>query len=361
MEADMTFLKNAWYIVGWRKELEAGALLHRKIANEPILVYTLENGSLAAIQDRCPHRFVPLHRGKQIGDTIQCGYHGLCFGADGKCTSAPVKSAIIPKAAKVKAYPVENRYGVIWVWLGAAEKADAVLIPNFEFLDDPKRGNVLGYMLTEASYLLTMDNLSDLTHVQFVHGEYQASEVFDDLICEMRQTGNTVTTQLTLPAGRVPYFFANGVPDPEELLDIVYEVRWDPPSTAKLTARAYAVGDRSKPVFDIQSAHIVSPETETTCHYFFGNSRDYSVGDPAADEKVREWQRIGFTEQDKPMLEAQQEMLGDLDVMDMQPVLLQTDIGAVRIRRVLTDLINKETAAGSERDLETRESAKLSA
>lgn len=343
----MAFLKNTWYIIGWRSELDQQPFIHRTIANEAILVYRKQDGELAALQDRCPHRFVPLHLGKQVGDTVQCGYHGLCFGPEGNCVGTPARSIPIPKAARVKAYPVAGRYGAVWVWLGDPALADADAIPSFAFLDDPQRGNVAGSMLTRASYLLAMDNLCDLTHVQFVHEAFQASDVFADLACEMRQDGNTVTTQLTLPNGPVPFAFVNGVPDPAAPFDLVYEVRWDPPSTAMLTARAYPPGRRDAPVFHIQSAHIVSPETDTTCHYFYCNSRDFAVDDAAIDEKIREWQRIGFNGEDKPMLEAQQRNLGERDVMDMKPVLLPTDVGAVRMRRVLAALIAAEAQAAA--------------
>jgi len=61
---------------------------------------------------------------------------------------------------------------------------------------------------------------------------------------------------------------------------------------------------------------------------------------------VRDWQRIGFNEQDKPMLEAQQQNVGDVDIMDLKPVLLATDAGAVRIRRVLKSMIDSEEKSG---------------
>lgn len=346
----MAFLKNTWYMIGWASELSlSGTFVHRRIAGEPILAYRLVNGDIAAIQDRCPHRFVPLHRGKQVGDHIECGYHGLCFGADGKCVKNPVDGAPIPKAAKVRSFPAVERYSALWVWLGDAQLADPEKIVDFGFLVDPRRANVAGYMLTKAGYELAIDNLSDLTHIQYVHGEYQASDAFPRLKSEVLQEGNRITTRLTLPQGRSPTFFANALTDPEQVIDLVYEVRWDPPSVAKLTARAYAVDDRSKPLFDVQSAHIISPETETTCHYFFGNTRDYAIDDPTAEQKVREWQRIGFVEQDKPMLEAQQASIGEVDLMTLGPVLLGTDAGSVRIRRTLKYLIDAESPAAEVR------------
>lgn len=338
----MTFLMNAWYMIGWGSELDGGAFVHRTVAGQPILVYRLQGGRPAAIHDRCPHRFVPLHRGRQIGDQIQCGYHGLCFGADGQCTRHPIEGSPIPKAAKVHAYPVVQRNGILWVWPGDAALADEALIAEHDFLDDARRGNVAGYAHVRASYLLSLDNLCDLTHVQFVHGEYQGSEAFSKLTIETHQVGNEVHTTLTLPGGRPPPFFSNAVPDPQQLIDLVFESRWRAPALVQLIFRAYRTGGRSQSLFETMSAHILTPENERTTHYFYVNSRDHAVGDAAADAKVREWQRIGFGEQDKPMIEAQQECLGEADVMDLKPVLLTTDAGAVRVRRVLAGLIAAE-------------------
>ncbi|NPT61637.1 aromatic ring-hydroxylating dioxygenase subunit alpha [Paraburkholderia elongata] len=341
----MNFLQNAWHMVGWSHELGDSGFVHRTIANEPVLIYRLQDGSPAAILDRCPHRFVPLHLGKQVGDTVQCGYHGLCFDKTGACVKNPVDGAPIPKAAKVKSYPVIERFGGFWIWMGDPDLADESALPDYEFLVDPKRAAVHGYMITKANYQLTIDNLTDLTHIQFVHGKYQGSEAYPRIVTEVKQVGNTVFTYLTFPNGRSPMFYANALPDPEQPIDLVYEVRWDPPSNAKLTARGYAVGDRSKKLFEIQSAHIITAETDLTCHYFFCNSRDYAVGDEAADQKVRDWQRIGFIGEDKPMLEAQQLSIGNVDIMDLKPVLLGFDGGAMRVRRTLQALIDAEQKA----------------
>lgn len=340
----MKFLKNSWHMIAWSSELQTGQFVHRKICDEPLLVYRLTTGEPAAIHDRCPHRFVPLHMGKQVGNHIQCGYHGLCFGPDGTCVKNPRDNAPIPAAAKVKAYPVCERHGIIWAWMGDTQQASTASIPDFGFLTDPALGTVSGYMLTKANYQLAMDNLADLSHIQYVHAEYQASEAFGRIKTDVKQVDSTVYVYLVFPNGRPPKIFANAVPDVEAPIDIHYEVRWDAPSSARLTVRGYRPGELTDPLFEIQSAHIVSAESERSCHYFFGNSRNYSVGDPAADEAVREWQRIGFVEQDKPMLEAQQVSVGDVDIMALKPILLTTDAGAVRIRRTLQSMIDRDTS-----------------
>lgn len=341
----MSFLTNAWYMVGWAGELAEGKLVHRTVANIPILVYRLSGGGIAAIEDRCPHRFVPLHMGKQIGDVIQCGYHGLSFDQTGACVKNPIDGASIPKTARTRSFPASERYGGLWIWLGDNEKADDSTIPDFAFLVDPRRATVYGAMLTKANYQLAIDNLTDLTHVQFVHGEFQASEAYPRLKTEVKEEGGAIYSHLTFPNGRPPKFYHNALADISRPIDLVYDVRWNAPASARLRVSGFEPDDRSTPLFEIQSAHIVTPETETTCHYFFGNSRDYAIGDPEADARVREWQRIGFEEQDKPMLEAQQRFVGTADIMSLKPALIGPDAAPVRIRRALKAMIEAE--AGS--------------
>ncbi|MGE4336519.1 MAG: Rieske 2Fe-2S domain-containing protein, partial [Pigmentiphaga sp.] len=107
------FVKNTWYVAGWGHEIVNGALLSRKLLNETILFYRKEDGTVAALDDRCCHRLAPLSLGRQEGDCIRCMYHGLKFGADGQCVEAPGLPRI-PSKAKVRSYPVveKNR----WIW-----------------------------------------------------------------------------------------------------------------------------------------------------------------------------------------------------------------------------------------------------
>ena len=93
------FLRNTWYVVTVADEMKGGELMHRTIMNEPIAFYRKEDGGIAAFTDRCPHRSVPLSMGKLLaGDRVQCIYHGLEFGADGKCILNPHGSGKVSDA-----------------------------------------------------------------------------------------------------------------------------------------------------------------------------------------------------------------------------------------------------------------------
>lgn len=79
-EAITNFPKNCWYMAGWSDELADG-LLSRRIADRPTVLYRLSDGTVAALLDRCPHRFAPLSLGERDGDALVCPYHGLTFDA----------------------------------------------------------------------------------------------------------------------------------------------------------------------------------------------------------------------------------------------------------------------------------------
>ncbi|HEX4043799.1 MAG TPA: Rieske 2Fe-2S domain-containing protein, partial [Xanthobacteraceae bacterium] len=125
------FLRNAWYVAAWADELDGGRLLPRTIMNEPIVLFRKATGEVAAIEDRCAHRFAPLSMGKIVGgDRIQCPYHGLEFDGTGACVRNPHGTKNIPSRAKVRSYPAVEKHQAVWLWMGAAP-AEPGKIPDF--------------------------------------------------------------------------------------------------------------------------------------------------------------------------------------------------------------------------------------
>jgi phenylpropionate dioxygenase-like ring-hydroxylating dioxygenase large terminal subunit len=165
--AQNRFVRNTWYVAMFSADLAAGQLLHRTILNEPIVFFRKEDGSVAAITDRCSHRFAPL---LLPGDRVQCIYHGVEFGANGKCVRNPHGNGVISSAAHLKSYPVVERHSLIWIWMGE-KAADAAKIPDYSCLDDRPALHVTrpGYLKVAANYELVVDNLLDLSHISYVH------------------------------------------------------------------------------------------------------------------------------------------------------------------------------------------------
>ena len=336
----MAFLKNAWYVAGWSSEV-GRALFVRTILNEPVLMYRTEGGKAVAMADACPHRFAPLHLGQLVGDLVQCGYHGLRFDRGGACVLNPFDGSA-PKNARVKTYPLEERWGVLWIWMGEESACDAARIPDFSYLVDPKRRVLPGTTRVEANYELIIDNLADLTHTNFLHANFLKVDAFTNGKHEVLQEGNTVHSKFWFPNGRVTPLSAKFMDNPDLIVDRWTEIRWDAPSLIMLDTGATPTGRPRAEGTQNYGTHLLTPETETSTHYFFAHARGFKLDDPKTDDIVREWQRVAFNEQDKPMIEAQQRVLGSADFMSKRPALQSNDLGTVRIRRVLAQLIAQE-------------------
>ena len=165
----MRFLQNIWYFAAWSADV-AQKPLGRRIIDQPVVLFRTSDGELTALRDVCPHRFTPLSMGTLIDDTVECLYHGLRFNKAGQCVHNP-HSNTIPKAAVVKRYPVAERDGIAWIWMGAAELADESTIVRFPMLNqhDTYTYTCGQTMDMPLSYELMTDNLMDLSHVSFTH------------------------------------------------------------------------------------------------------------------------------------------------------------------------------------------------
>ena len=121
-----------------------------------------------ALDNKCCHRHAPLIYGCWGVYCIRCMYHGLKFGADGRCVEIPGQTAI-PSSVKVKTFPVVERKRWIWVWLGDPAKAEPATIPDMFSLEHPEWRMKPGYMHYKANHLLISDNILDFSHLSYVH------------------------------------------------------------------------------------------------------------------------------------------------------------------------------------------------
>ena len=129
------FPLNAWYAAAWDVDLKQ-ALFPRTICGKHVVMYRQSNGRVAALEDACWHRLVPLSKGRLEGDTVVCGYHGLKYNSQGRCTFMPSQETINPSAC-VRAYPVVERHRYIWLWMGDPALADPALVPDLHWNHDP--------------------------------------------------------------------------------------------------------------------------------------------------------------------------------------------------------------------------------
>lgn len=339
----MAFLKNVWYVAAWADEV-GSSLLPRQLLGKPVVLYRRKDGQAVALDDRCPHRFAPLHMGQLINDEIECAYHGLRFDCTGTCTHNPHGNGAIPAKAVVRSYPVLEKHKLLWIWMGDPVKADPQAIPELDFLTDPEFQNVKGYTLAEGHFELMTDNIMDLGHIEFLHPGLLGSEAVRRAKTEIIQKGNTVFSNRLTSDEILPPVLQKWYEAGERPVQRWLNVRWDPSAVMKLTVGVLPVGEPSENAHESQGCHLMTPATETTTHYFWAQGRNWGQPDPAMDALRLESLRKAFDTQDKPMIEAVQRNMGTTDLDSLGPVMLSTDGGPVRARRVLKQLLAEEAA-----------------
>jgi phenylpropionate dioxygenase-like ring-hydroxylating dioxygenase large terminal subunit len=345
--ANARFLRNAWYVAMFSSDLAPGKLLHRTILNEPILFYRKTDGGVAAMTDRCSHRFAPLSMGKLLpGDKVQCIYHGIEFGADGRCVKNPHGKGVIPMAAHLRSYPVVERHSLIWIWMGD-KKADPATIPDYSCLDDRPALHVTrpGYLRVAASYDLVVDNLLDLSHISYVHvgilgnADTATAEVVVD------QKGDVISVTRNSKDAETPGILKMMSPAGFERGDQWNTISWYPPSNLMLEFGASKPGRPKDEGTGYYAIHLLTPETERTTHYHYTAARWNVFTDDEQNVKIRdkiyEMRTFAFAEQDVPVIEAQQISM-DQAAKALTPVLFSIDAGPVRYRKVLDRLLDED-------------------
>ncbi len=333
--ATSRFLRDCWYAVAWSQEV-GDQLFGRTICDEKIVLLRKADGAVAAVSGVCPHRFASLDKGRRVaGDRLQCPYHGLEFDTQGNCVGNP--HGPLPRIG-LTPYAVVERHSVIWLWLGDPKRADPVLIPDFSMFDDPAYRVIRGQLNTRAHYELITDNLLDLSHVGFVHQGGLGSEAIQSGLHEVVVAGTTVHSNRWCPDGAPPPVWAMMLGDYRGNVDHWLDMRWDAPSTMLLHVGVTPTGHGRAAGVAMPGAHLLTPETETSTHYFWAAARQFALDDDAFDVGLRKSIEHAFINEDKPILEDIQANLKGARFEQMRAPTLSFDIGAMRARRILAEL-----------------------
>ena len=342
------YVRNAWYVAAWSDDIGDGAVVHRTIMDEPIVLYRKAAGGVAAIEDRCPHRFAPLHMGKILdGDRIQCPYHGLEFDGSGACVRNPHGTKNIPPRARVKSYPVTEKHKAVWIWMGAAP-ADAAKVPDFGVLDNvPEIHTTKRDSITiRANYQLIIDNLLDLSHTSYLHDGILGNADTVESEITVEQDGDDVVIGRHATNSAPPGMFAQFWPNHPPRVDKFTKMRWMAPMTLRLVTGICKMGAAPESGTGYNAIHMLTPEKECSTLYHFTAVR---FGVMTTDEKlnrdlqkkIADMRRFAFAEQDAPVIEAQQCIIeGANEPLD--PVVLAVDVGPVRYKRILDKMRQAE-------------------
>jgi phenylpropionate dioxygenase-like ring-hydroxylating dioxygenase large terminal subunit len=336
------FVRNQWYVASWDHEIDR-APFARTICGEPIMLYRKLDRTVVAMRDACPHRLLPLSMGIKEGDNVRCKYHGLLIDPEGRAIEMPVKTERTHKSICAKTYPVVERHRFVWIWIGDDEKADPAHIPDFWPCSHPDWTFDGDYYHIKCDYRLVIDNLMDLSHETYTHqGSIGQHEILEAPI-ETRVTEESVTVSRWMPDVEAPPFWRNALkkegpvhrwqichflPPSSVIIDVGVA-----PVAAGATMEKHDQGVRG---FVIDA---MTPENETSNHYFWGMARNFDVLDVGFTARLKTAQAAVFME-DVAVLEAQQRSI--LANPELKLKAFSIDSGGVRARHIIERMIRAQ-------------------
>lgn len=175
---------NQWYVAE-----EVASITNRpkrvKLLGFDFVLFRDASGDIKCLSDVCIHRGASLGAGELLNGCVECPYHGWQFNGSGnvvKIPSLPAETKI-PSRARVDSYPVKEKYGWVWVFLGDLPEAERPPLPDFPEYDDKANWRtVRGEWLWKADYARVVENGLDFAHAPFVHpsfGNRDTAEIHD--------------------------------------------------------------------------------------------------------------------------------------------------------------------------------------
>ena len=146
-----------------------GAPVRLQLLSERMLAFRDTQGRLGVIDEFCAHRGVSLWFGRNEEGGIRCPYHGWKYDINGQCLevpSEPAESGYCDKI-KLKSYPLVERGGVIWIYMGPPELQPP--LPEWEFATVPAAQSFTSKRLQECNWLQALEGGIDSSHVSFLH------------------------------------------------------------------------------------------------------------------------------------------------------------------------------------------------
>jgi phenylpropionate dioxygenase-like ring-hydroxylating dioxygenase large terminal subunit len=350
------FLRNYWYVAAFSHEVGEEPLA-RVLLNEAVVLYRTADGRVAALEDACAHRLMPLSKGKVSGDALVCCYHGLAFNSEGTCVNVP-RMTKPPHGIRVKSYPAVERYGAIWLWFGDPQTADESKIFDCSLLARDGSDSMRIYFYVKANFMLINDNLTDLLHVAFLHNpshrarynQVGASAIGNDEIehgkLDVRQEGaeihgDWIWSVITPPPTFKMLAGIQGRADGWVLS------RFQPPSffvnpigfAETGTGAIESPLEQGKGKFSFTLYQCITPETERTTHFFKLLAHKWA---PEMCERGNQLIN-NVNAEDIWAMELQQQTLDRNPAAQMHYI--HTDGAVLRMRRLIEKLSREEAGA----------------
>ncbi|ALU73462.1 phenoxybenzoate dioxygenase (plasmid) [Rhodococcus erythropolis R138] len=182
-------LRRYWHPIASSDTLVSGALPERtQVLGENLVVFRDGQGRAGVVFERCSHRGASLYYGRVEDDGIRCCYHGWKFDVEGRVVEQACEPGGGLKRDKARQpwYPVEERYGLVFVYMGPPEHKPA--LPRYDALEDLEEGEQLYAtwpvphaaitgMPSDFNWLQNYENGADPTHVTWLHSTHSGFQM----------------------------------------------------------------------------------------------------------------------------------------------------------------------------------------
>ena len=334
-DRDTPFVFEEWYVAAFAEEV-GRELLAKTLLGKKVIFYRTVAGEAVALANRCAHRSFPLSAGTLEGDTIVCGYHGFRYDANGDCIEVP-SAAKCPRSIGVQRYPLVERGGLIWIWMGVPDHADMTRLPDIAFLEGTEWVRSKGYFHLPGNYVSLHENLLDLTHLSYIHAksfgtpEYARAPFKTEMKDGQFRVRRSVIPTLLPPVWGDPSGLS-GVPTAARIATSEFLS----PAYHQVTTSFYdsAIPESERTVYTIKTAHLPTPETPGSTHYFIVHGRDFALDDDAVTQTMHGRLFTAF-EEDVDALSILEGVLEHTAPEDMYEISVISDAPSVAMRRHL--------------------------
>ena len=186
-------LRRYWHPIGLKAD--AGDVPRKvRALGEDLILFRDRKGRPGLLHARCCHRGTTLYYGKVEDDGIRCCYHGWKFDTEGHCLEQPCEPDGGGFKDKVRQpwYPVEERYGLIFAYMGPPSKKP--MLPRYECLENMDEGEFVeaddtsigggGPAIIPCNWLQHYENVVDPFHVPVLHGSFSGAQ-FTNMMASM--------------------------------------------------------------------------------------------------------------------------------------------------------------------------------
>ena len=330
------FLNNYWYVAANSEELKDKPIA-RIILGNPIVLFRGKSGKIGALDDRCAHRLTPLSLGRIDGDQLECGYHGWTYDCAGKCVRLPGLET--PQKITVKSFPLVEKWGWVFIWMGDPDKADNNTLPDFHVMGEDKWVGDGGMLRVEAHCDLIRDNLLDLTHAKYTHKQTLATEDVDKVPITAERVGDLVRVKRVMKNIQPSPFFARAVGYTQNIIHR-QTTEFTPGCNIVIRLRGNSSPGTSENLKNgLRVLNAMTPETSTSTHYFWWLGRDYNQGNTSLTQWMKDANARTFLE-DKTVLEAQQQNM--TREPNQRPVPSPADKGLTLAAKLTEELLQGE-------------------